>query len=103
MAQHRLFDHAIVCRALTASGKWLLAGGREGGGEEDACGLDARTKALRLDSLVGEGMVEVRELGPPSLAVFAMRCVERRGGEVLVVSLMRRGRAWLEVWDAGGL
>lgn len=103
VGQHKLFDHAIICRTLTAGGKWLLAGGKEGGREENVCGLDGRLRALKLDSLGGEGKTEVKELGEPSLVIYDMKCVGKGEGERLVVSLMRKGRAWLEVWDVRGL
>ena len=59
---------------------------------------------LNLASLLDDGRytsAEVKELGGPSLAVWDLKVVdslEEEGSQHIVVSLMRRGRAWLEVW-----
>ena len=99
LAQYRLFDKAVVARAISASGKWLFAGGKEGGGEESACGLNGQVKAIRLGSVDSAGNAEVKELGHPCLAVWSMKTVGKGADERLVISLMRKGRAWLEVWS----
>ena len=103
IGQHKLFDHSFTCRAVTNKG-WLVAGGKEGINENnDACGLNGQLKMLNLTSLVNDGhypSAEVRNLGGPSLAVWSLQIVNssEEGFQHIVVSLMRRGRAWLEVW-----
>lgn len=104
VGQHKMFDHSSLCRAISSQG-WLVAGGKEGNNEDnDACGLNTQVKMLNLASLLDDGRyssAEVKELGEPSLAVWDLKIVnssEDEGDQHIVVSLMRRGRAWLEVW-----
>ena len=78
VGQHKLFDHAVLCRVITTEG-WLVAGGKEGGSQEDVCGLDAQVKALKLANLDNESTTEVKELGDPSLAVWDLKIVNHEG------------------------
>ena len=93
LSEIKLFDHAIVARTLSNDGKWLFAGGKEGGGEEDVCGLDGRVKAWNLKR--GDAG-EVKQLGYPAQVVWNLQCVK---GDRLIVSLMKKGRAHAEVWN----
>jgi WD40 repeat protein len=103
ISQYRLFDHAITCSAITINEKWFVAGGKDGGEESNVCGLEGRVRALRLDSFEGKDKAVIKELGYPSLTVWKMKSFKVDRGERLVVSLMKKGRAWLEIWDTGDL
>jgi len=85
----RLHDHAIVARCML--GPWLITGGKEGGGEENVCGLDSSVKAWRLDE--PEVVMEVGMLVVMVAAVASLELSRR-----IVLSLFKRGRPTLEIW-----
>lgn len=86
----RLHDHAIVTRGML--GPWLVTGGKDGGGEEDVCGLDCSVRRWKVD---GQDAATVNDIGPPAVVVWGLVCLNDR----IVVSLMRRGKPTVEIWD----
>ena len=95
----KLFDHAITCRSLSEHGQWLFVAGKDGGKEDNVCGLYNGIKAWKLPA-DGNGEVVVKKIGSPCPVVWDLAYV--RGGK-LFVSLMRRGKACAEVWDVRDL
>lgn len=89
----KLHDHAIVTRCML--GPWLITGGKEGGGEDNVCGLDCSRKAMRID---GSDSEVFRELGMPVVMVWAAASSEALGR--VVFSLRQRGRPTLEIWES---
>ncbi|MCJ1286067.1 hypothetical protein MMC26_005409 [Xylographa opegraphella] len=117
-------DHAVTAMALYRG--LVVSGGKDGGGYENACGLDAWVRVWDVDGGGGEGVGgeggeedgedgdggghvsemavpgahdrRCVELGPAAEVVWRIGSV--RGGVALLVS--RRGGVVLEVWSAEG-
>jgi len=87
----KLFDHAITARCVFND--WLVAAGKEGGGEENVCGLDNRIKTLKIGV---NNNVQIIELGLPVVQVWSLVALERFGKVIAVVR--RRGIPMLEIW-----
>ncbi|KAH8596006.1 WD40-repeat-containing domain protein [Bisporella sp. PMI_857] len=91
----RLYDHAVTSRCLL--GPWLISAGKDGGGEENVCGLENRMKACRIDGTE----TNVLELGMPVVKVWSIATLEGVGKTVLI--LMKKGKPTLEILDASSI
>ena len=82
----------------------IISGGKDGGGPEDTCGLDARVRVWSpgdsRDDVASDEHVERvagEEMGIPAQVVWGIR----RMGVKVVVAAMKRGKITLEVWGFG--
>lgn len=89
-----MHDHAVTAKDLL--GGIIVTGGKDGGYEENVCGLDSRLRIWRVDGTGGEdGDQVVKDIGVPALMTWDLAAV----GNQVVVSLCKRGRATVEVWE----
>ncbi len=77
-------------------GSWLLTAGTNGGGADNACGLDCSVRAWNVDV---RDRVVVKESGTPVVIVWEVVRLDGKGR--VVVALERGGRPVLEIWDVG--
>ncbi len=73
---------------------WLLTGGKDGGGDDNACGIDASVKAWKVD---GPDIGIVKQIGLSAETVWEVVSLDE--SRRVVVALMRRGRPMLEIWE----
>lgn len=89
----KLHDHAVVARCML--GPWLITGGKEGGGDDNVCGIDCTVKVSKIDSSDSQ---DIREIGTRSVVVWKIASLESAGKFVSL--LMKRGRPTLEIWES---
>ncbi|KAF4547611.1 PQQ-like domain-containing protein [Elsinoe fawcettii] len=85
-----LFDHAVTARCLL--GDYLVAGGKDGGPADDACGIDAR---LMLWKVGGGAPQNPTQIGARTTVVWSILKLDCSS---VAVSLTRRGMPTVEVW-----
>lgn len=89
LRQVKMFDKAIVSRSM--HGPLIVAGGKNGGAEENACGLDACVRAWSVDR---NGSEKAFDMGGSTVVVWNVGSIDGR----VVASLQRRGKPAVEIW-----
>ncbi|MCJ1249129.1 hypothetical protein MMC30_006352 [Trapelia coarctata] len=81
----KMHDHAVTTRDLL--GGVIVTGGKDGGYEEDVCGLEGEYGE--------EGDEDIKDIGSPVIVIWDLACVGNR----IVVSSLKRGKPTVEVWE----
>jgi hypothetical protein len=85
-----VLEHSVLTRTLFNN--TLITGGKEGGGAENACGLDCSLKSCDLEMLLQGGNVRPVEHGFPSRWLWEMGAIGRGWW---FVCLKGGGRTWI--------
>jgi WD40 repeat protein len=87
-------DHAIVTKDIRPG--LFVTGGKDGGGPENACGLDASVRTWDLIANAPKWTdVGVEVIADNRLVVWTVKFV----GDKLLAVTMKRGKPTLEIWD----